>query len=231
MDTNDKLRYSVSRKNVFVRLSVFFMLLSVLCRLLGYWGFWANQTSAFIWFQIVLPVASCLLFGVLAVYCGRRFFSLTFIPVVLGVLFFIVKAFTFDSVVHTVLCIILYLAVAFIYTATVFGVIRTKWLLAPLFGIPLIVHIFVIDREQIVNAESVNLAEWLPEISVLCIMLALLLICFAMKKRDFAAERAQSDKQKTIDLIVDNEEPTEAERAALADAESANAESGEDGAP
>ena len=42
MDENtkrEKLRYSVSRKNVFVKLSAFFMLLSVLCRLLGYWDF------------------------------------------------------------------------------------------------------------------------------------------------------------------------------------------------
>ncbi len=204
---NDKIRYSVSRRNLFVKLSVIFMLLSALCRFLGYWGFWSNQTSGFITFQIALPILCNLLFIVLILYAGRRFFSLTFIPVILGVMFFIIKAFGFGSILHTALCICLYLAVAFIYTATVFGVIRTKWLLLPLFGLPLAVHIYL-DRDMIAPADkAVELSELLPEISVLCIMAALLCICFAMKRRDFAAERAGSDEQQTIDLLVGSEEP------------------------
>lgn len=204
---NEKIRYSVSRKNFFVKLAVIFMILSVLCRFLGYWGFWSNQTAGFVTFQIVLPILCNLLFIVLVLYAGRRFFSLTFIPVILGVMFFIIKAFGFDSILHTILCICLYLAVAFIYTATVFGVIRTKWLLAPLFGLPLIVHIYL-DRDMIApKGQTVALAELLPEISVLCIMAALLCICVAMKRRDFAAEKTSSAEQQTIDLLVRNEEP------------------------
>lgn len=204
---NEKIRYSVSRKNFFVKLAVIFMILSALCRFLGYWGFWSNQTAGFVTFQIVLPILCNLLFIVLVLYAGRRFFSLTFIPVILGVMFFIIKAFGFDSILHTILCICLYLAVAFIYTATVFGVIRTKWLLAPLFGLPLIVHIYL-DRDMIApKGQTVALAELLPEISVLCIMAALLCICVAMKRRDFAAEKASSAEQQTIDLLVRNEEP------------------------
>lgn len=208
---NDKIRYSVSKSNFFVKLAVIFMLLSVLCRFLGYWGFWSNQNSSFIIFQIVLPILCSLLFIVLILYAGRRLFSLTFIPVLLGVMFFIIKAFGFDSILHTILCICLYLAVAFIYTATVFGVIRTKWLLAPLFGLPLIVHIYL-DRDMIAPAgKAVELSELLPEISVLCIMAALLCTCFAMKRRDFAAEKAGSVEQQTIDLLVSSEEPPEGE--------------------
>ena len=67
----EKLRYSVSRKNFFVKLSAFFMLLSMLCRLLGYWGFWANQTSDFVLTQILLPVMCNLLFVVVILYMGR----------------------------------------------------------------------------------------------------------------------------------------------------------------
>ena len=115
---NDKIRYSVSKSNFFVKLAVIFMMLSVLCRFLGYWGFWSNQNSSFIIFQIALPILCSLLFVVLILYAGRRLFSLTFIPVLLGVMFFIIKAFGFDSILHTILCICLYLAVAFIYTAT-----------------------------------------------------------------------------------------------------------------
>lgn len=208
---NEKIRYSVSRKNFFVKLAVIFMFLSALCRFLGYWGFWSNQTAGFVTFQIVLPILCNLLFIVLVLYAGQRFFSLTFIPVILGVMFFIIKAFGFDSILHTILCICLYLAVAFIYTATVFGVIRTKWLLAPLFGLPLIVHIYL-DRDMIApKGKTVALSELLPEISVLCIMAALLCICFAMKRRDFAAEKASSAEQQTIDLLVSNEEPPASE--------------------
>lgn len=208
---NDKIRYSVSKSSFFVKLAVIFMMLSVLCRFLGYWGFWSNQNSSFIIFQIALPILCSLLFVVLILYAGRRLFSLMFIPVLLGVMFFIIKAFGFDSILHTILCICLYLAVAFIYTATVFGVIRTKWLLAPLFGLPLIVHIYL-DRDMIAPADkAVELSELLPEISVLCIMAALLCTCFAMKRRDFAAEKAGSVEQQTIDLLVSSEEPPEGE--------------------
>lgn len=206
----EKLRYSVSRKNFFVKLSAFFMLLSMLCRLLGYWGFWANQTSDFVLTQILLPVMCNLLFVVVILYMGRRFFALSCVPVILGVVFFIIKALGFDSVIHMILCICLYLAVAIIYTATVFGVIRTKWLLAPLFGLPLLYHIFVDDLSTLrADENAMSLGEWLPEISVLCIMLSLFLICFAMKKRDFAAERASSEEQQTIDILMENEEPAD----------------------
>lgn len=206
----EKLRYSVSRKNFFVKLSAFFMLLSMLCRLLGYWGFWANQTSDFVLTQILLPVLCNLLFVVVILYMGRRFFALSCVPVILGVVFFIIKALGFDSVIHMILCICLYLAVAIIYTATVFGVIRTKWLLAPLFGLPLLYHIFVDDLSTLrADENAMSLGEWLPEISVLCIMLSLLIICFAMKKRDFAAERASSEEQQTIDILMENEEPAD----------------------
>lgn len=209
---NDKIRYSVSRKSIFVKLSALLMLLSAVFRFFGYWGFWSNQSAQFNVFQIGLPILCNLMFTAIIVYAGRRFFSLTFIPVMLGVMFFIIKAFGFGNILQTVLCVCLYLAIAFIYTATVFGVIRTKWLLAPLFGLPLLVHIFVLDKDMFAPAgNTVSLNDWLPEISVLCIMTALLLICFAMKKRDFAAEKANSAEQQTIDLLLSNEEPSPSE--------------------
>ena len=180
---NEKIRYSVSRKNFFVKLAVIFMILSALCRFLGYWGFWSNQTAGFVTFQIVLPILCNLLFIVLVLYAGRRFFGLTFIPVILGVMFFIIKAFGFDSILHTILCILLYLLVAVLYTGTVFGRIRTKWLLVPLFGLPLLYHIFVEDLNAMRSATPPTLPEGLQEISVLCIMLSLLLLSIAMKKK------------------------------------------------
>lgn len=222
----EKLRYSVSRKNFFVKLSAFLMGLSVLFRLMGYWGFWNNCEQSFIITQIALPIACCILFIINILYMGKRLFSLSFIPVLFGVVFFIIKSFGFDSILHTILCIMLYILVAFIYTGTVFGVIRTKWLMLPLFGLPFIYHILVEDRNTILATDNaMTLADWLPEMSVLCVMLALFFITFAMKKRDFAKERADSEEQKTIDLLLSNEDPAEGESEAKPDAEAAETNS------
>lgn len=204
----DKLRYSVSRKNIFVKLSALLMGLSALLRLFGYWGFWANKDAAFIYTQIALPVLCNVLFIVIVLYMGKRLFSLTAIPVLLGAVFFIIKALGFGNILHTVLCILLYLVVAMLYTGTVFGVIRTKWLLVPLFGLPFLYHILVEDRNTLLaNEKAMSLAEWLPEISVLCIMLALLLITFAMKKRDFSKPATEPSEQEIIDILMQNEDP------------------------
>ena len=202
----EKLRYSVSRKNIFVKLSALLMGLSALLRLFGYWGFWANKDAAFIYTQIALPVLCNVLFIIIILYLGKRLFSLTAIPVILGVVFFIIKALGFDSVLHAILCILLYLLVAMLYTGTVFGVVRTKWLLLPLFGLPFVYHILVEDRNTfLANENAMSLAEWLPEISVLCIMLALFFITFAMKARDFS--KPEPDEQEIIDILTQNEDP------------------------
>lgn len=186
--------------------------LSALLRLFGYWGFWANKDAAFIYTQIALPVLCNVLFIIIILYMGKRLFSLTAIPVILGVVFFIIKALGFDSILHTILCILLYLLVAMLYTGTVFGVIRTKWLLLPLFGLPFVYHILVEDRNTfLANENAMSLAEWLPEISVLCIMLALFFITFAMKKRDFS--KPEPDEQEIIDILVQNEDPIPNEAA------------------
>ena len=50
--------------------------------------------------------------------------------------------------------ILLYLAVAVIYSGTVLGFIRTKWLLPPLFGLPFLYHIFVEDLAKLRDAAA-----------------------------------------------------------------------------
>lgn len=181
---NTKIRYSVSSRNFFTKLSAVLMGLAVVLRLLAYWGFWNNKSTDFIYTQIALPILSCLLFVAVILFCGKRFFALTAIPVLMGVVFFIIKSIGFESWIHTVLCIALYILVAALYTATVFGVVRTKWLLAPLFGLPLLYHIFIEDRNTLLaNENAMSIGEWLPEFSVLCIMAALFFITFAMKRK------------------------------------------------
>jgi len=130
-------------------------------------------------------VAAAVIFVVAVLFFGERMPQLTVISVGMGVFFFVVKAFTFPSLTHTVLCVILYTAVLVLYSLTVFGVIKTKYLLYPLFGLPLLYHIFVEDMQIYILADPrPPVREWLPEISVLCIMASLLSISVSMKRQE-----------------------------------------------
>lgn len=175
-----RAKFYVEKNSALVHAAVIFMALSAVFRLVGCWGMWGDQFFAAS--QIGLPLVCNLLFILFILLLGGRAFWTTSLPVILGVVFFIIKSFTFDSWLHTVLCILLYMLVAVLYSATAFGIIRTKWLLVPLFGLPFIYHVAVEDAAAL-RAETVTFAAGMQEVSVLCIMLALLFTALAMKKR------------------------------------------------
>lgn len=177
--TKKRTKFFVDKNSALIHAAVIFMALSAVFRLAGCWGMLGDRFFAAT--QLALPLICNLLFIVCVLLLGSRAFWLTSVPVILGVVFFIIKSFTFTSVLHTILCILLYVLVAVLYTATAFGVIPTKWFLVPLFGLPLIYHIAAEDVAALRDA-SVTVASALQEISVLCIMTALLLTALAMKK-------------------------------------------------
>lgn len=179
-DAKKTTKFFVDRNSALIHAAVIFMALSAVFRIAGCWGMLGD--SFFAATQLALPLICNLLFILCILLFGSRWFWTTSVPVILGVVFFIIKSFTFTSVLHTVLCILLYILVAVLYSATAFGVIRTKWLLVPLFGLPLVYHIAVEDVAALRDA-SVTVASALQEISVLCIMLALLLTALAMRKK------------------------------------------------
>jgi hypothetical protein len=143
------------------------------------------MTPLVFWVHYVNVIAAAVVFGVAVIFFGEKYPQLTAVSVLMGVVFFMVKAFTFETLTHTVLCLILYTAVLVLYSLTIFGIIRTKYLLYPLFGLPLLYHIFVEDMQIYVLADPrPPFFEWLPEISVLCIMAALLCVSVAMRKKE-----------------------------------------------
>ena len=105
--------------------SALFMVCSAVVRIV-----WACGESAVsrptLWLQILLPIAANLLFVLTLLESGRDRLYRTAPAVWLGCVFFAVKAFTFPSVVHTVLCLCLYALVAVLYTATVTGWVPTQ---------------------------------------------------------------------------------------------------------
>ena len=161
-----------------VLLSALLMACSGLIRAAWAAGEPALTADVFI-FQVLLPLWANLCFIWILFLDGRERLYRSAIPVWLGCVFFAVKAFYFVSILHTVLCLLLYTLVAVLYTATVVGFIRTQAFLWPLFGLPMLYHIFVEDRLK----TGWTLHEWLPELSVLCCMAALLCLSLAMRRR------------------------------------------------
>ena len=99
----------------------------------------------------------------------------------LGGAFFLLKATTFTPL-HRGLCTLLYLTVLALFSATVLGWLPTKKLLYPLFGLPLIYHLLVEDPGKYFFADPpVPVWDWLPELSVLCIMAGLLSLSVSLK--------------------------------------------------
>lgn len=157
------------------------MLLAALIRIIYFWG--KDLTAEMLWIHLVTVVAAGIIFSIAVIFYGEKLPQLTALPVLMGVVFFIIKALSFESRIHTFLCIILYISVLLIYSLTIFGIIRTKKLLYPLFGLPLLYHIFVEDMQIYILADPrPPFSEWLPEISVLCIIAALFNLTFALRK-------------------------------------------------
>ena len=177
----EKIKFYTERNSFGVQAMIILIALSVAFRVIGCWGLWSDRSFALA--QIALPIGSALLLIAFVWLFGKRALWTTFIPVILGAVFFIVKSLGFESMVHTVLCILLYAAVIALYTGTVFGVIRTKWILAALFGLPFLYHIFVEDLPALRDtANPVSFSSGMQEMSVLCIMLGLFCLSLSMKK-------------------------------------------------
>ena len=159
-------------------LSALFMVCSAVVRIV-----WAcGETSlsrSFLCLQILLPLSANVSFVLILLRDGKDRLFRSAIPVWLGCVFFAVKALGFPSRLHTALCLLLYALVALLYTATVTGRVPTQKLLWPLFGLPMLYHIFVEDMQK----TGWPLRDWLPEVSVLLCMAALISVSLAMKKR------------------------------------------------
>mgnify|MGYP000626998687 FL=1 len=132
-------------------------------------------SQADIFLLVGLPVFSAALYPVLLALFGRRTIVPLLAPVAGFVVFFIYKALSFSSVLHTVLCSILYLAVLVFFLLTALGVLRTRFFLILLAGLPLLVHIIM----DLSDYEGFFL--FLPELSVLLLMASLL--CLALRLR------------------------------------------------
>ena len=172
---NQKFRFTAEPRSALCLLSMALMLLSAAARL---WYYLADPVAtamtlsqADIILLVGLPVFSAALYPVLLALFGRRTIVPLLAPVAGFVVFFLYKALSFSSVLHTVLCSILYLAVLVFFLLTALGVLRTRIFLI----LPLLVHIIM----DFSDYEGFFL--FLPELSVLLLMASLL--CLALRLR------------------------------------------------
>ena len=170
--------YWVPKPGALTVLAMLFMAASAVLRVIWAAGEEGLPSSVF-WFQVVLPLVANISFIIIVLRDGRERLYRTAVPVWLGCVFFAVKALGFPSRLHTVLCLCLYALVAVLFTATVTGRVPSQKPLWLLFGLPMLYHIFVEDTQK----TGWPLHDWLPELSVLCCMAALLSLSLAMKKR------------------------------------------------
>lgn len=191
-----KIRYCVSKRNFFKRLSALLMGLAIILVLLSSWGFWHDIDMMFVYLQMLLPIVSCILFIVIINHMGEKGFTLTFIPAICAAAYIIINTADKAAPLHSVLCIALCIAVTLSYIFTLFGIIGSKWMMLPIIVLPLAYRIVVEDLDMFTKTGFAQDAEFLQELAILCMIFALLFICFAMKKRDF------SKKEKPIEEVL-----------------------------
>lgn len=207
LEKQQKVRFWVDKKSFLVRAAVIMMALSAVFRLIGCWGLWRDPFFAAT--QIALPLFCNLVFIVCLLLFGKRAFAVTCVPLLAGIVFFIIKAFTFDSLIHTVLCLMLYIGISVLYVLAVFGSVRIKYLLAPIFGAVFLYHVFVEDLAALRDtANPVTLAAGMQEMSVLCIVLAMFFVSLAMKR--VKAEEPELPKIKAPKVIPPKKEAEDA---------------------
>lgn len=184
-----KTYYTVPKVNIAVILSAACMLLSAVLRIVYYTGVHAGTGE--LWVQGVLPVCACLLFLVMLFTTASDRLYRTTIPVLMGCIFFAVKAGGF-SPVHRALCWVLYIAVAGLYYLTVQKGM-SKWIFGTLIGCTLAYHVVIEDgmNRKFMELYTTPLAAghtpwwyFMAELTVLLIMAALLLLTVAMKRRE-----------------------------------------------
>lgn len=121
--------YYVSRKSVMTWISVVLMLCSAVARIVLYWGR-GPVSGTVMWFQILLPVVASILFILIVLFGGERFFYKSAIPIWLFVLCFAQMATNFLPFKRFVLLVwVLYATLAIFYTLVTAGRVRHFWLL------------------------------------------------------------------------------------------------------
>ena len=123
-----RVSYYVSRKSFLVWLSALVMTASAALRIAYSCGKGADAST--VWFQIVLPVAACLIFVLMILLGGEERFYRTAIPAFMLAIYYSVRVSSvLPSLSLRFVFWVAYLAMAGLYAVTVSGRLRNNWVL------------------------------------------------------------------------------------------------------
>lgn len=187
---NRHIRYTFDRKGFFGKAAMLFLFLSAVLRGVG--GL-LNRTIFEDWFATVefaLPIVCALLYLLCLVCFGRKWFKVTVLPFVLGVMACVIRLFSFDnlmqqemSVQRILVSIFFYLVLTAVYSAVAFSGLRAKILLFLLFLVPLAYHAVFEIYPVILAGYLPDLSPILMELSVLAVMIAMLFTSLGLSSR------------------------------------------------
>ena len=178
--------FYVEKGSFFAHAAVTILVLSVAARLLGTMNLWGDMPKLLV--QVALPVGSALLFILFILLLGRAALWATILPVLGGAAFFILSVFDSGFGWPLFICIALAFLAAFLYTATLTGMIRSKWLIVFVFA--LIFAYQIVFRAMPVFGDEQNPVSFVNGM----LLLSSLGMVFAMFCASLALRRRKSVK-------------------------------------
>lgn len=198
--------YYVEKGSFFVHASVIILVLSMIFRLLGTMNYWNDMFRLAT--QVALPVVCAVLFILFILLLGRVALWTTILPVLGGAAFFILEATGGHEQLRMILCIVLAFFASFIYTATLAGMIRTKWMNVIVFlGILVYQGIFIAYPVFTNQDTPVSFVNGMALLSSIGIVFAMLCASLAIRRRKPA--KAEEELPKIKDPKVVTPERTE----------------------
>ena len=211
--------FYVEKGSFFVHASVTILVIAVAFRLLGTLHLWNNM------FQlatlVALPGVSALLFILFILLLGRVALWTTILPVLGGAAFFILSSIDEHPSWPMFICIALSFLASFVYTATLTGMIRTKWLNVIVFLGILVYQCAFIAYPAFSDQESpVSFADGMALLSSIGIVFAMFCASLAIRRRKPAKTEEELPKIKDPKVVA----PERADESPLPDNGGADAE-------
>lgn len=202
--------FYVEKGSFFAHAAVTLLVLSMAARLLGTLNLWGDMPKLIT--QVLLPVGSSLLFIVFILLLGRIALWTTILPVLGGAAFFILSVFGENTAwPYLIAGIVLAFLASFLYTATLFGMLRRKWLLVLVFTLT---FAYLVYRAVplFANTENpISFIDGMTLLSSLAMVFAMLLATLSFRRKK--AVKAEPELPKIKDPVVippENAESAEA---------------------
>ena len=190
--------FFVEKGSFFVHASVTVLVLSIAARLLGTMTLWGNMTQLII--QTLLPVGCALLFILFILLLGRVALWTTILPFLGGAAFFVLSVFETNASWPLFICIALAFLAAFMYTATLAGMIRTKWLLVFVLAL---IFAYQIYRAIPVFAETTTTLRFIDGMALLSSLgFVFSMLCASLALRRRKPPKTEPELPKIKDPVV-----------------------------